>query len=213
MTFISPLAFLERPIRWLQGISRLRATATGGPNFAYELCARAIPESECGGLDLSSLRVAGCGAEPVRAASLVAFAQRFERYGFRFSAYKPGYGLAESTVAASGLSDDRPATLLHVWDGALTQKRVSVVPASADNVRTIVSNGAPFAGETLVIVDPETREPCAADRLGEISDRGPQRSHRVLVAARGNGLHVSGKPRGRAGPVSSHGRSRLLARR
>src|SRR5262249_25575407 len=128
-TFMSPLAFLEKPARWLQGMSRLRATATGGPKFAFQLCPRAIPPHQREGPHLSTVRLAGCGSEPVRAGSLIAFAKRFEPYGFRFSAFKPGYGLAETTVVASGPHDDEPPRVLELSATASEHGRVELASA------------------------------------------------------------------------------------
>jgi thioester reductase-like protein len=177
VTFMSPLAFIEKPSRWLHAITRLGATATGGPNFAYELCARALSERDCEGLDLSTLRVAACGSEPVRAASLDAFARRFERYGFQRSAFKPGFGLAEATMAASGPRDDAPPRVRKLSARALEQHRVEVTdaegPAAGDPGRALVANGGALPGETLVVVDPERRVPCAPDQVGEIWLAGP----------------------------------------
>jgi acyl-CoA synthetase (AMP-forming)/AMP-acid ligase II len=90
-----PLAFVQRPERWLQAISRYGGTISGGPNFAYDLCTRRVREEDCEGLDLSSWRWAFNGAEPVRSATLSAFADRFRRYGLDRSALAPCYGLAE----------------------------------------------------------------------------------------------------------------------
>ncbi|HLM74016.1 MAG TPA: AMP-binding protein, partial [Polyangiaceae bacterium] len=81
ITFLPPLLFLKRPVRWLETISRHKGTVSFGPNFAYALCVKRIKESEMNGLDLSSWRVAGCGAEPIRAENLKAFADKFERVG------------------------------------------------------------------------------------------------------------------------------------
>jgi acyl-CoA synthetase (AMP-forming)/AMP-acid ligase II len=97
-TLMSPLAFLQRPMRWLEAISRLRATTSGGPNFAYDLCARRATDDDVGRLDLASWTVAYNGAEPVRSETLARFADRFAPCGFRRTAFYPCYGLAEATL-------------------------------------------------------------------------------------------------------------------
>ncbi|HBL28366.1 MAG TPA: hypothetical protein DD490_16150, partial [Acidobacteria bacterium] len=104
VTLMAPVAFLQKPLRWLQAISDTRATVSGGPNFAYELCVSQIPEEQRKALDLSSWQVAFNGAEPVRRATLDRFAEAFGPCGFRRSAFVPCYGLAEATllVAAGG---------------------------------------------------------------------------------------------------------------
>src|SRR4029077_12191669 len=99
---MSPLAFLQRPLRWLQAITTHRASGAGGPPCAFELCVRKITPAERRGLDLSCLKVAFCGAEPVRAATLDAFAEAFAGCGFRREAFHPTYGLAEATLMATG---------------------------------------------------------------------------------------------------------------
>ena len=91
---LSPGSFLARPQRWLWALHRHRATITAAPNFAYELAVRKIADSDVQGLDLSSLRAALNGAEPVNAATLDRFASRFARYGFRRETFLPVYGLS-----------------------------------------------------------------------------------------------------------------------
>ena len=103
---MSPVAFLQRPARWLEAISRYRATSSGGPNFAYELCVRAVPPEERAALDLSHWEVAFNGAEPVRHETLARFAEAFAPCGFRPRAFYPCYGLAEATLMVTG---SRPA--------------------------------------------------------------------------------------------------------
>ncbi|MBI4989652.1 MAG: AMP-binding protein [Rhodocyclales bacterium] len=98
LVLMSPLAFLARPARWPQAISRHRGTITAAPNFAYELCARKLDDAELAGLDLSSLRLALNGAEPVSPATLEAFIERFVPHGLQPEAITPVYGLAECSV-------------------------------------------------------------------------------------------------------------------
>lgn len=103
LALMSPLDFLADPERWLAAIDRHRATISGGPNFAYELCVRRIdPEAdEVKSLDLSCWRFAFNGAEPVQARTMRRFADRFARSGFRAEALAPVYGLAEATLGVS----------------------------------------------------------------------------------------------------------------
>ncbi|OGA41887.1 MAG: acyl-phosphate glycerol 3-phosphate acyltransferase [Betaproteobacteria bacterium RIFCSPLOWO2_12_FULL_68_19] len=98
VVLMSPLAFLSRPSQWLRAIHRHRGTISGGPNFAYELCMRRIPEHELEGLDLSSWRFAFNGAEPVSPDTLSAFEERFSKWNFRKNVISPVYGLAECSV-------------------------------------------------------------------------------------------------------------------
>jgi fatty-acyl-CoA synthase len=101
ITFLPPLLFLKRPARWLETITRHCGSVSFGPNFAYALCVKRIRESEMAGLDLSTWRVAGCGAEPIRAENLRAFADKFRAVGFSDRAFISCYGMAESTLAIS----------------------------------------------------------------------------------------------------------------
>src|SRR5690606_37754926 len=99
---MSPRSFVRRPIQWLQTIDRYSAAVTGAPSFAFELCVDRVSPQQADGLDLSSLQLTFCGAEPIRAAALQGFARRFATAGFRSQSFYPCYGLAESTLLAAG---------------------------------------------------------------------------------------------------------------
>ncbi|MGH9361811.1 MAG: AMP-binding protein, partial [Thermoanaerobaculia bacterium] len=90
--FMSPVAFLQAPRRWLEAVSRCGATTSGGPNFAYDLCARKVSPAEIAGLDLSRWEVAFNGAEPVRHETIERFAELVAPAGFRREAFYPCYG-------------------------------------------------------------------------------------------------------------------------
>ena len=117
---MAPATFLSRPMRWLQAISEFKATISGAPNFAYELCASKVAPEEIAGLDLSHWRVAFNGAEPVRAETLERFAAAFAPAGFRAAAAYPCYGLAESTLIVTGGGHDRPPVTLTISRTALS---------------------------------------------------------------------------------------------
>ena len=109
---MAPATFLQRPIRWLRAITKYRATNSGGPNFAYDLCTRKIRAEQRDTLDLSSWRVAYNGAEPIRSGTLTAFNKAFRDCGFRWKSFYPVYGLAESTlVVTSGRRSYEPVFL------------------------------------------------------------------------------------------------------
>ena len=97
---LPPRSFVRRPAEWLKAISRHRATVSFAPNFAYELAVRRVKDRDLDGMDLSCWRIAGCGAEPVSAPTLAAFAERFAAAGFRAESFYPCYGLAEHVLAA-----------------------------------------------------------------------------------------------------------------
>ena len=180
------VSFLMQPIRWLQAISRYKATISGGPNFAYELCNRRITPAQRETLDLSSWDVAYNGAEPVRADTLKRFAATFASCGFRPSALHPCYGLAEATLLVSGgsLRDEMFRT---IQMAALEQDRVVDACAQSamdaqyavetcaqyQNVRTLVGSGHALYDTRIVIAHPESMTACAPDQVGEIWVSGP----------------------------------------
>lgn len=172
---MSPASFLQRPARWLQAISRLGATHSGGPNFAYELCARKVSAEQRAGLQLASWRVAYSGAEPVRDETLRRFSETFAPCGFRPAAFYPAYGLAEATLKVSGGSGEGAHVTCRV-DAASLEVNL-VIEAAADagerDGRTLVGNGRVTHDTRVRIVNPETLTVCAAGRVGEVWVSGP----------------------------------------
>jgi amino acid adenylation domain-containing protein len=165
VVLMSPIAFLERPMRWLEAVSRWRGTVSGGPNFAYDLCVRKSSPAERAALDLSSWQVAFNGAEPVRAETLDRFVEAFAPAGFRREAFFPCYGLAESTLIATGGPGRVPPRVLRVRRGELARGRAV---ESAAGELALVGSGRPFADGPLAIVDPASGRRCAEDEVGEI---------------------------------------------
>jgi len=170
---LPPQSFLQRPVRWLQAISRYHGTVSGGPNFAYELCARKITAEQCENLDLSSWYAAYNGAEPVRADTLKRFVTAFAKYGFRPSFLYPCYGLAEATLVVSGGPLKDEPTLYAAQAAALEQNRVAEASDQQQNVRTLVGCGRAMPGTRIVIVHPESLTRCAPEAVGEIWVSGP----------------------------------------
>jgi acyl-CoA synthetase (AMP-forming)/AMP-acid ligase II len=101
---MSPTQFLFKPIRWLEAITATRATSSGAPNFAFDLCSAKVRSEQKAQLDLSSWDLAYCGAEPVRADTLERFAHSFAGCGFQKRAFYPCYGLAEGTLIVTGIT-------------------------------------------------------------------------------------------------------------
>ncbi len=165
---MSPVAFLQQPFRWLQAISRYKATTSGGPNFAYDLCVQKITPEQRATLDLSSWEVAFNGSEPIRAETLERFAATFAECGFRREAFYPCYGMAETTLIVSGVSKAALPVLQPVNSVALAQNQV--VPASIEeaSVKTLVGCGQPLQDLNIVVVNPETLTRCDNNQVGEI---------------------------------------------
>ncbi|HEX7774705.1 MAG TPA: fatty acyl-AMP ligase, partial [Pyrinomonadaceae bacterium] len=154
-TLMSPLSFLQKPVRWLQAITRARGTISGAPNFAYDLCVRKIGPEERAELDLSTWKVAFNGAEPIRPDTVERFAAAFQSCGFRAEAFHPCYGLAEATLIVSG-------------------SKTSFLPAQRRlEARTVMSCGGVLPDETIVIVNPESLTRCLPHEAGEIWVHGP----------------------------------------
>lgn len=167
---MSPMSFLQRPARWLQSISKYRTAVSGGPNFAYQLCVDKVTDADMEGVDLSCWSVAYNGAEPVRAATLEAFANKFAKYGFKKSAFLPCYGMAETTlIVTGGPTASRP--FFRTFDATeLDERRVKVLDKDdgTDQSRTLVGCGAVLPNENVIIVDPDTMEELPSGRVGEI---------------------------------------------
>ena len=166
-----PPIFLQRPIRWLEAISRYKATTSGGPNFAYDLCVRRTTPEQRANLDLSSWQVAFSGAEPVRAETIERFTAAFEPYGFQAQAFYPCYGMAETTLFVTGGLKDECPVIKSVDATALEQNQIKA-PQKGNIERKIVSCGTTRLGQEIAIADPETLTSVGCDRIGEIWVRG-----------------------------------------
>lgn len=168
-----PLAFLGSPVRWLWSIHRHRATLTAGPNFAYELCLRNVRDEEIQGLDLSSLKVAVNGSEPVSPGTIAQFTERFRQYGFPAHAMSPAYGLAECAVGLAFPPLGRPPLIDRVQRSALTLDGWAA-PAKPDD-RTALefpACGHPLPGHQIRVVDESGRE-LPDRRQGRLEFEGP----------------------------------------
>ena len=171
---MSPTAFLQRPMRWLQAIHDYRAIISGAPNFAFEYCVRRTTVEERSQLDLTRWRLAFCGAEPIRCETLYNFAEAFGGAGFRLEAFYPCYGLAETTLLAAGPDHQQEPRVLTVNRAALAAHRV--LPACgepASMVQRLVGCGIPVPDHNIVIVQPESGLMLPDGEVGEILVQGP----------------------------------------
>ena len=173
VTLMAPVAFLQRPLRWLQAISRTRATISGGPNSAFEYCARQISPEAARELDLSSWEVAFIGAEPIRVDTLERFARAFEPSGFRREAFHPCYGMAENTLMITGGMKGRRPAILRVNRAALERRQVVRAGGTDADAQDLVSCGRVMGTQQLKIVDPGTdaagtSRVCTNGEIGEL---------------------------------------------
>jgi 8-amino-7-oxononanoate synthase/acyl carrier protein len=170
---MSPMAFVQKPFRWLQAISRYRGTTSGGPDFAFDLCVRKITPEERATLDLSSWTVAFSGGEPVRAETLGRFAETFASCRFRPEAFYPCYGLAEATLLVSG-GQKTAAPVVRGFDGkSLEADRVVPIAIGNGGARALVGCGQPMPDQQTVIADPNRSTCMPAGQVGEVWVSGP----------------------------------------
>lgn len=151
-----PLAFLQKPARWLRAISKYRASVSGGPNFAYDYCVRRVTSKELEGCDFSSWQIAFNGSEPVRGETMYRFAEKCAPFGFRREVFFPCYGLAEATLFVTG-----------------GHTKCSGFESKSAETTTRPSSGACWPEQRVAIVDPDSRELCATGEIGEIWIAGP----------------------------------------
>lgn len=171
---MSPVDFVRRPVLWLQAVSRYRVRTSGGPNFAYELCARTITPAESANCRLDCWELAYVGAEPVRVDTLDLFANKFAPLGFRRESFFPCYGLAEATLYVSG---GRPRvrclSAAGLREHRVIEKSDGEQVGNDADARAIVSCGRPASALNVSIVNPETERPCKTGSIGEIWVSGP----------------------------------------
>jgi acyl-CoA synthetase (AMP-forming)/AMP-acid ligase II len=168
---------LKRPVTWFQAFTHAKGTIAYAPNFAFALCVKRIREKDLVGIDLSTWRVAGCGAEPIRPETLEAFANAFEKVGFRKEALLPSYGMAESSLAVAFTELGEGMKTLTVHGPTLWGENTAKVCADDDDdaVR-LVSCGREFPDHQIRIYDPEdatSATPLAEGKVGEIRLAGP----------------------------------------
>ena len=164
-------SFARRPTMWMQAMSDYGATITFAPNFAYSLAVKRTRDKDLEGLDLSKVRVAGCGAEPINPQVMRAFAECFGRVGLSANALMPAYGMAESTLAITFHPFDTPMRTDRVNAEAL--RLGQALPAtSGEAALELVACGPPFPGHELRIVGEDGRV-LPEREVGEIAVRGP----------------------------------------
>nr|VFK19139.1 MAG: Acyl-CoA synthetase (AMP-forming)/AMP-acid ligase II [Candidatus Kentron sp. LPFa] len=174
---MSPTAFVQRPFRWLQAISRYKATHSAAPNFGYELCVDKITEEQRVTLDLSNWEMSLNGAEPVRAETFERFNEYFAPCGLRTTTLCHGYGLAEATLVVGGTRKQDLPTYYRIQSDAFEQHRVVTATENEQNTQTLVGCGYPAVDAKVVIADPDTLTQCQSDEVGEIWVWSPSVTH------------------------------------
>ncbi|MGD7653678.1 MAG: amino acid adenylation domain-containing protein [Verrucomicrobiales bacterium] len=156
LTLMSPDHFIQRPVRWLEAIHNFRGELSGSPNFALEACLNAATPDDIARLDLSCWKIAPLGAERIRPDTLDRFARTFAPCGFSPGVFRPGYGLAESTLILTAWQDTGPPTsIAHPTAGRL------------------LTSGTPLPGVEIRIANPQTGETTAPGETGEIRAKSP----------------------------------------
>jgi acyl-CoA synthetase (AMP-forming)/AMP-acid ligase II len=163
--FMSPLHFLQRPLRWLHMLSRTQAAFTAAPNFALDLCVRAACTEQTEGINLQRLSTIFCGAEPVNMSSVDAFESCFGKAGLAADVIRPCYGLAEATLMVSGGIVTRDFRSLELDCNDLSR---GLAVLAAGSLKRIACCGRPVNGHSVLIVDPETRQVLAPSQVGEV---------------------------------------------
>lgn len=173
-TLMSPMDFLQKPVRWLRAISHYKVVNTACPNFGYEYSSRRIKPEECDGLDLSHWAVAGNGGEPVLPQTVETFVKKFSPYGFKPQTFMPCYGMAESVLFVAGMKPlSKPPKVLKLSAADLETHIVRILKDGAPGIREIVSCGSPGYDHRIIAVDPATLAPCDDNRVGELWVQGP----------------------------------------
>ncbi|MDQ1255761.1 MAG: hypothetical protein QG656_355, partial [Candidatus Hydrogenedentes bacterium] len=166
--FMAPMDFLSKPVRWLQAITKYKATHTGAPNFALDYCVRRISPEERAALNLRNLEYIAEGSEPVRKSTLELVIAAYKPCGLRETAICPSYGMAESVLKMTVNPKPDPIVYCCVSSTELEQRRVKEVAPGAPDAYTLVGCGKGQLETRVEIVDPETLKRAAPDSVGEI---------------------------------------------
>ena len=170
---MAPEEFVMRPIRWLRAISRTRSAHSGGPNFAYSLCVQRTSPEERAELDLSCWKTAVNGAEAIHPQTIERFIEAFEPCGFKASAMKPCYGLAESTLVVAARVPGSRLGFQNISSEALAGNRLLACGSDAVDARRITTCGPPVPGHQVRILDETGAFTGSGGEVGEICVRGP----------------------------------------
>jgi long-chain fatty acid adenylyltransferase FadD28 len=161
----SPVAFLQRPARWMQLLASNSRAYSAAPNFAFELAVRKTSDEDMAGLDLSDVLLIVTGSERVHPATLRRFTQRFARFNLREEVIRPSYGLAEATVYVATRAATQPPAIVRFDSEKLTAGKAERCESGSGT--PLLSYGMPQS-PMIRIVDPETGIECPTRTVGEI---------------------------------------------
>ncbi|HLN52359.1 MAG TPA: AMP-binding protein [Lentimicrobium sp.] len=163
-----PVAFIQKPVRWIKAFNKYRGTHGGAPNFAFDFLVENVTHEEREGLDLSCIDTIYCGAEPIRKTTFDRFIDTYSEYGLNSRSLCPTYGMAETTLIISGPGAQRGPVYLHVASSALEQNKIVHVPESDPDCKALVGVGHPWIDAEIRIINPDTTIPVNPDEVGEI---------------------------------------------
>ena len=170
---IPPVTILKNPLTWLKAIEKYKGNTVGGPNFIYDYCIQKISNKDCKSLDLSSVNVFFCGAEPIRKSTLKSFAKKFSISKVKEEMLYPCYGMAETTLIVSGGVYNEKPKYLTIDSKALSENKVVISKASGENSTDLVSSGKTWLETKVIIVNPQTLKKAGNNEVGEIWISGP----------------------------------------
>ncbi|MGB4852716.1 MAG: beta-ketoacyl synthase N-terminal-like domain-containing protein, partial [Ignavibacteria bacterium] len=167
--FMTPQAFVQKPFRWLNAISKYKGTHNAAPNFAFELCVNKISEEQKKTLDLSTWTAAMNAAEPVRAETITKFSDYFGSCGFGLKHFCPGYGLAEGTLILTTTFTGNDPVMKRFDDSSIEKKNIAVAAKENDKDSKIhVGHSNSIEDTRIAIVNPATLIECIEGEVGEV---------------------------------------------
>lgn len=170
---MSPLIFLQKPLRWIKALSKYKTTVSAAPNFAFDLCVKKIKDEQLEGLDISNWSIALNGAEPVRAETIERFTNKMSKAGFRKKQFYPAYGMAESVVFVTGKNRNEDVRILTLDKQELGKNKVVFTDDTNEKSVKVVGLGFSWLEQDLVIINTETSELCKENEVGEIFISSP----------------------------------------
>ncbi len=168
---MTPATFVQRPVTWLQALSKYKATRTGGPNFAYDLCVDKINDNDLEKLDLSKVTCLYNGSEPISAITLKKFIDKFRPAGLNEKVFYPCYGMAEATLQITGIEKETAPTILNLSKSHFGKNLVEINNNQINSI-SVVGCGYPRLDTQVKIVHPTTKNLTKSNEIGEIWIKG-----------------------------------------